>query len=126
MSVALLIPWGLLVIALLLGFRLQRRYEAELRANQRAEAALRAAESTLRRISQAVESATDAIGIGDMEGTSLYHNRAHIALFGYTVEELNAVPEGSVLFADKLVATAIHASIRAGYSWARPAARRFP
>lgn len=72
----------------------------------------------LNRIRQAVESASDAIGIGDMQGISLYHNRAHMALFGYSVEELNAIEETMVLFADRTVAAAIHASIRAGYSWA--------
>src|SRR5207244_1853037 len=72
---------------------------------------------TLTRIRQAVESATDAIGIGDFEGNSVYHNRAHVALFGYTVEELNALSGTGPLFADKTVAAALHASIRAGRSW---------
>jgi PAS domain S-box-containing protein len=71
----------------------------------------------LNRIRHAIESASDAIGIGDMQGISLYHNRAHVALFGYSVEELNAIDENMVLFADRTVAVAIHASIRAGYSW---------
>lgn len=78
---------------------------------------LREARISLQRISRAVESASEAIGIGDMEGTSLYHNQAHIELFGYTVDELNAVPEGGALFADKIVAAEIHASIREGRSW---------
>jgi PAS domain S-box-containing protein len=72
---------------------------------------------TLNRISQAVESASDAIGIGDMEANSVYHNRAHNALFGYTVDELNALEETAALFADKALATTIHATIRAGLSW---------
>lgn len=84
------------------------------RAQQRA---LRETSLTLTRIQQAVESASDAIGIGDFEGNSVYHNRAHLALFGYTVEELNALPEAGPLFADKTVAAEIHASIRAGRSW---------
>jgi PAS domain S-box-containing protein len=118
MSVLMILPWALLVLVLGFGWWLQRRYEAALRAGGQAENALRVTKGTLRRISQAVESASDAIGIGDMDGTSLYHNRAHIALFGYSVEELNAVPEPAVLFADKIVAAAIHAAIRGGYSWA--------
>jgi PAS domain S-box-containing protein len=92
-----------------------RRLEREFRAHRRSVAEV---VQMLNRVRQAVESASDAIGIGDMRGISLYHNRAHIALFGYTVEELNAVEEDMVLFADRTVATAIHASIRAGYSWA--------
>jgi PAS domain S-box-containing protein len=118
MSLALMIPWVLLALVLAFGWWLQRRYERALRAREQAEVTLKATEGTLRRIRQAVESASDAIGIGDMEGTSLYHNRAHIALFGYSVEELNATPEPAVLFADKIVAAAIHAAIRGGYSWA--------
>lgn len=71
----------------------------------------------LRRISQAVESTSDAIGIGDMEGNSLYHNHAHMQMFDYTVEELNAVPEAGVLFADKKIAHEILASVKSGRSW---------
>ena len=78
---------------------------------------LRETSVTLTRIQQAVESASDAIGIGDFEGNSVYHNRTHLALFGYTVDELNAVPESGPLFADKTVAAAIHDSIRDGRSW---------
>jgi PAS domain S-box-containing protein len=69
------------------------------------------------RIRQAVECASDAIGVGDFEGHSLYHNQAHIRLFGYTVEELNSVPGAGVLFAEPEAAGEIHASIRAGRSW---------
>jgi len=79
--------------------------------------ALRETSLTLNRIRQAVESSSDAIGIGDFEGNSVYHNRAHLALFGYTVEALNAVTEPAPLFADKIIAAEIHASIRAGRSW---------
>jgi PAS domain S-box-containing protein len=73
---------------------------------------------TLTRIRQAVESASDAIGIGDFGGNSLYHNPAHVALFGYTVPELNATPGAGVLFADEAAAREIHASVQAGRSWA--------
>lgn len=71
----------------------------------------------LMRLSQAIESAADAIGIGDMESNSLYHNRAHEALFGYTVDELNTIDEPAALFADKAVARQIHESIRRDQSW---------
>src|SRR5471030_868573 len=71
----------------------------------------------LQRLLQAVESASDAIGIGDFEGNSTYHNRAHVALFGYTVDELNALPGTGILFADKTTAKAIMASIYARKSW---------
>jgi len=117
MPVVLLLPWVLLVLALLLGLWLLRRHEAVLRAQQGIAAELKRTEQKLRRISQALESASDAIGIGDMEANSLYHNRAHQALFGYTVEELNAVTAPAALFADTAVAQEIHQTIRAGRSW---------
>jgi len=72
---------------------------------------------TLQRMRQAIENASDAIGIGDMAGNSLYHNPAHVALFGYTVEQLNAVDRDGILFADPFVARAIHLAIRAGQTW---------
>ena len=105
---------GALAWALLRERRRCRRLAEEYREHRRSVAGVGL---TLNRIRQAVESASDAIGIGDMHGISLYHNRAHVALFGYTVEELNAISEDMVLFADRAVAAAIHASIRAGYSW---------
>src|SRR6187402_2663371 len=111
-------PWVLVaVLAAALGARMrnEKRIAAEYIRGRDEQQQLAA---TLNRISQAVESASDAIGIGAMDGTSLYHNRAHIALFGYTVIELNAVEGGGVLFADAVVALAIHAAIRGGYSWA--------
>ncbi len=111
-------PWVLVAaLAVMLGLRMRR--ERQLAAQyERRVGEQKQLEETLNRIRQAVESASDAIGIGDMEGTSLYHNRAHIALFGYTVMELNAVEGGGVLFADAVVARAIHAAVRGGYSWA--------
>ncbi len=77
----------------------------------------RETERTLQRLLQALDSASDAIGIGDMKANSLYHNRAHVELFGYSVEELNACDEPAALFADKAVARRIHEDIRAGRSW---------
>jgi PAS domain S-box-containing protein len=117
MTVLLVLPWGLLAMLLLLGLWLLRRHEAALRVQQDLAAELRRTEQTLQRISQAVESASDAIGIGDMEANSLYHNRAHHALFGYTVDELNAVEAPGALFADPVTAQEIHRSIRSGRSW---------
>ncbi|RXK54357.1 PAS domain S-box protein [Oleiharenicola lentus] len=106
-----LLPWVLLPAALAAGFALGRRRSGRLRVQ------LAHTETMLRRISQAVESTSDAIGIGDMQGHSLYHNRAHLELFGYTVEELNAVPGDGVLFADKAVAQEILTAVKGGRSW---------
>ena len=103
----LIMPWGLLTLGAVAFYVVQRQ-------NRRA---LDTTGATLQWIMQAVESTTDAIGIGDFNGNSLYHNRAHIALFGYRVDELNAVPGRGVLFADPRVAAAVHESIAAGRSW---------
>ncbi|TAF32828.1 MAG: PAS domain S-box protein [Oscillatoriales cyanobacterium] len=48
------------------------------------------AELDLLRVTQAVESTSDAIGIADLTGRSIYHNQAFIQRYGYTAEELNA------------------------------------
>jgi len=106
-----LLPWGLLLAALAAGFALGKR-----RAH-RLQARLEHTEAMLLRISQAVESTSDAVGIGDMQGHSLYHNRAHLELFGYTVDELNAVPGDGVLFADKTIAQEILTAVKGGHSW---------
>jgi len=106
-----LLPWALVAAALAAGFALGRRRSVRLQAR------LDHTETMLRRISQAVESTSDAVGIGDMQGHSLYHNRAHLELFGYTVDELNQVPGDGVLFADKAVAPEILAAVKGGRSW---------
>jgi PAS domain S-box-containing protein len=105
------LPWALLVAALPVAFALGRRRSTRLQARLDHTTAM------LRRISQAVESTSDAVGIGDMAGHSLYHNRAHLELFGYTVDELNAVPGDGVLFADKQVAQEILTAVKGGRSW---------
>jgi PAS domain S-box-containing protein len=45
-------------------------------------------ESKLVRISKAIESTSDAIGMADMSGKAIYHNQAFINLYGYTVDQL--------------------------------------
>jgi len=102
MSFVQWLPWCLLAIVLAIGFWQRRRYMAELETRHHTEETLHTTKITLRRISQAVEKreATPSASATWRE-TSLYHNRAHVELFGYTVDELNAVPEGGALFADK-------------------------
>lgn len=111
------LPWFISVIlaAWLLCIYMQKRRAERVHADTNAH--LQQTHLTLTRISQAVESATDAIGIGDMNSETLYVNRAHVAMFGYDVNELNANEEPAALFADKSVALKIHESIRAGVSW---------
>lgn len=103
-----------LVSALWILVRKQQRMLAE---QQRANEKLALQGLNLARMQQAIESASDAIGIVDMSGHSLYHNRAHVQLFGYSVDELNAVPGSGVLFADPVVAAEIHLAIQNQHSW---------
>src|ERR1051326_3032983 len=112
-----LLPWVLLTAALGLAVWLGFRVGSAQRAQTDAEKTRREAENKLLRVSQAVESASDAIGLGDFEGNALYLNRAHRALFGYTLEELNALPESGALFADKKIAIDILQTVKSGRSW---------
>lgn len=66
---------------------------------------------------KAVESASDAIAIGDMEGNTLYHNPAYVALYGYSVEELREAGGPSILYQDQRVIHAIMAAFEAGNAW---------
>ncbi len=108
------LPW---ILAFLAGLALVAVWRRARRQDAAQRKALALADLTIIRIRQAVEGASDAIGIGDFDGHSFYHNQAHIKLFGYSVDELNAVPGEGVLFADQAVAGEILASIRAGRSW---------
>jgi PAS domain S-box-containing protein len=71
----------------------------------------------LLRFSQAVESSSDAIGIADLDGKSIYHNRSFIALTGYTVEELNAAGGPPAVYARPEIAAEVFGSIQKGGSW---------
>jgi PAS domain S-box-containing protein len=67
----------------------------------------------LRRITQAVESTSDAISIFDLSGKGLYQNQAFINLYGYTIDELNAAGgPGSMFVAPELVNKLLHDSQR--------------
>jgi len=105
-----LLPWAVVVL-LAAGLVLLWR------ALARRDAALDQAKASYERLSRAVESASDAIGIADAEGNSVYHNKAHMALFGYTVDELNRTPGGGGLFAEPSVAREIFQAVQAKRSW---------
>ncbi|MEW6494024.1 MAG: PAS domain S-box protein [Cyanobacteriota bacterium] len=77
----------------------------------------KATEAALLSISKAVESSSDAIGITDCIGRSIYHNPAFIKLFEYTVEELNAAGGPSAVFADRAIAMEVFAALRRGSYW---------
>ncbi|OKH48907.1 hypothetical protein NIES2101_21470 [Calothrix sp. HK-06] len=71
----------------------------------------------LLRISKAVESASDAIIIADPKGNSVYHNTAFIEMFGYTVDELNAAGDSSIIYTSKIDAMQVFKNIEIGESW---------
>lgn len=75
------------------------------------------AQEALIRVTQAVESTSDAVAMTDMSGQSIYHNRAFLELFEYTVEDLNAAGGLPVLFADTTLGENVLNSIRQGNSW---------
>jgi PAS domain S-box-containing protein len=77
----------------------------------------KAAEEALLRISKAVESSSDAIGMADRTGRSIYHNPAFINLLEYTVDELNAAGDPRVIYADPGVAQKVFASLMRGNYW---------
>ncbi|MDZ8105782.1 MAG: ATP-binding protein [Nostoc sp. DedQUE12a] len=74
-------------------------------------------EQALLRISKAVESASDAIGIADVTGRSIYQNPAFIDLFGYTVDELNAAGSPVILYKNPAQAQSVFTTISNGQSW---------
>ncbi|MEG4323635.1 MULTISPECIES: PAS domain S-box protein [unclassified Microcoleus] len=77
------------------------------------------AEHTLCLVTQAVDSASDAIAIADLEGYSIYHNQAFIQRYGYTVEELNDVGGPAVMYAKSQDLRKLFRALRKGLSWSR-------
>ncbi|MEG4005145.1 PAS domain S-box protein [Microcoleus sp. Pol11C1] len=75
------------------------------------------AELDLLRVTQAVESTSDAIGIADLTGRSFYHNQAFIQQYGYTAEELNTAGGLTAIYPQTKVLLEIFKTIRKGKSW---------
>jgi PAS domain S-box-containing protein len=69
-------------------------------------------EASLARFALAIEGTSDAVGIADDTGRTEYMNPAAQALYGYTVEELNAVGS-SALYACEETRRAVAVSLRA-------------
>ena len=96
--------------------RENREYQKHL---EERTARLTEANESLLRIKQAVESATDAIGMSTPEGIHFFQNAAFSRMFGYeTPEELSAAGGGSAVYVDKSVAEEVFNNIMAGGSWA--------
>src|SRR5919202_1396513 len=75
------------------------------------------AELTLSLVTQAVDSASDAIAIADLDGYSVYHNQAFIQRYGYTVEELNNAGGPAVMYAKSQDLKKLFRVLRKGFSW---------
>ncbi|UNU26653.1 PAS domain S-box protein [Microcoleus vaginatus] len=75
------------------------------------------AELTLCLVTQAVDSATDAIAIADLDGYSVYHNQAFIQRYGYTVEELNNAGGPAVMYPKSQDLRKLFRVLRKGFSW---------
>ncbi|GAX37151.1 PAS domain-containing sensor histidine kinase [Nodularia sp. NIES-3585] len=74
-------------------------------------------ETSLIRISKAVESVSDAIGIANVAGQSIYHNPAFINLFGYTIDELNASDGPKAIYTNPAEVENVFNTINRGQSW---------
>ena len=74
-------------------------------------------ENNLLRISSAIESTSDAIGISMPDGKHFYQNQAFSNLFGYTVDELNYTLGPVKLYEDPDVGRTVFETIMHGNSW---------
>ncbi|MEG3977791.1 PAS domain S-box protein, partial [Microcoleus sp. herbarium8] len=68
-------------------------------------------------VTQAVDSASDAIAIADLNGCSIYHNQAFIQRYGYTVDELNNAGGPAVMYAKSQDLRKLFRVLRKGLSW---------
>lgn len=74
-------------------------------------------ELTLRLVTQAVESASDAIAIADLDGYSIFHNQAFIQRYSYTVEELNNAGGPAVMYTKYQELRKLFIALRKGLPW---------
>lgn len=77
----------------------------------------RRAESELLRVTQAVESTSDAVAMTDLKGLATYHNPAFFNIFGYTLEDINSAGGLWEIFANQTVGEEIFNKIIQGKSW---------
>lgn len=75
------------------------------------------AELELLKVTQAVESTSDAIAITDLKGRSIYHNQAFIQRYGYTVADLNIINAAEAMYVQPQIYKQIYKTIRSGLSW---------
>lgn len=77
----------------------------------------RRAEAELRRVTQAVESTSDAVAMTDIKGLATYHNPAFFNIFGYTLEDINSAGGIWAIFANRSLGEEIFHKIIQGESW---------
>ena len=77
----------------------------------------RRAESELLRVTQAVESTSDAVAMTDLKGLATYHNPAFFNIFGYTKEAINSAGGLWEIFANRTLGEEIFNKIIQGESW---------
>ncbi len=94
------------------------REAAGRRERRLAEASKHDAEEALSRIKMAVEFASDAISIVDPAGRAVFINPAHSGLFGYDVEQLNALGGPVALFINQGIAEQTAAAMATSGFWA--------
>lgn len=75
------------------------------------------AEEQLIWLSQAVESASDAIIISDQNARCIYSNQAFFKMFGYSCSQLNAAGGSKIIFASQNIAEEVFNSLMQGDSW---------
>lgn len=74
-------------------------------------------EESLLRFRKAIESTSDAVCMGNIFGETIYVNPAFLNLYEYTLEELQAVGGGKVIFKYAAEFQQIVNSIQSGESW---------
>jgi two-component system sensor histidine kinase VicK len=77
----------------------------------------RRAESALLRVTQAVESTSDAVAMTDRKGMATYHNPAFVKIFGYTLDQINQAGGFAAIFAHQQMGEEIFATIISGENW---------
>ncbi|MBW4561780.1 MAG: PAS domain S-box protein [Mojavia pulchra JT2-VF2] len=74
-------------------------------------------EESLLRFHKAIESTSDAIGMGSITGEAIYINPAFIKLYDYTLEQLQAVGGGAAIFKYPEDYTKVQNTIKSNQSW---------
>jgi len=74
-------------------------------------------EAELRLIRKAVQNSSDAIGMTDAQGHHFYQNESYRGLFGYEVDELNALGGAPAIFKDHKIALDIFDVAISGGEW---------